>query len=55
MCRSAKGSPIGSTAESWYVNLRGFDPDRTAMTSAEALRGLLDSLDVPAHKVADQP
>ena len=29
-----------------YVNLRGFDPSRTAMTPAEAVRGLLEALGV---------
>jgi tetratricopeptide (TPR) repeat protein len=34
-----------------YVNLRGFHPGASAMTSAEALRGFLDALGVPAERV----
>jgi DNA-binding SARP family transcriptional activator/Tfp pilus assembly protein PilF len=34
-----------------YVNLRGFDPSGTAMHPAEAVRGFLDALDVPAQRV----
>src|SRR5204863_898199 len=33
-----------------YVNLRGFDPTGPAMTAAEAVRGLLDALGVPAQR-----
>jgi tetratricopeptide (TPR) repeat protein/transcriptional regulator with XRE-family HTH domain len=34
-----------------YVNLRGFDPTGAVMTPAEAVRGFLDALDVPAHRI----
>jgi len=34
-----------------YVNLRGFAPDRPAMAPAEALRGFLDALHVPAERM----
>jgi DNA-binding SARP family transcriptional activator/tetratricopeptide (TPR) repeat protein len=34
-----------------YVNLRGFDPHRSAMEPGEALRGFLDALGVPARRV----
>ncbi|MCW6005691.1 tetratricopeptide repeat protein [Micromonospora sp. CPCC 205371] len=34
-----------------YVNLRGFDPDGAAMDPHEALRGFLDALGVPAHRM----
>ncbi|MGP3918816.1 AfsR/SARP family transcriptional regulator [Nonomuraea sp. 10N515B] len=34
-----------------YVNLRGFDPDRAAMTPAEAVRGFLSALGVAAERV----
>ncbi|MET8044290.1 tetratricopeptide repeat protein [Micromonospora sp. NPDC005215] len=34
-----------------YVNLRGFDPGGQALSAATALRGLLDSLGVPAARV----
>jgi tetratricopeptide (TPR) repeat protein len=34
-----------------YANLRGFDPARTPMTSAEAVRGFLDAFEVPAARV----
>ena len=33
-----------------YVNLRGFDPSGTPVTPEEAVRVLLDSLDVPAEQ-----
>jgi len=33
-----------------YVNLRGFDPSGTPVTPEEAIRVLLDSLDVPAEQ-----
>ena len=33
-----------------YVNLRGFDPSGTPVTPEEAVRVLLDSLDVPATR-----
>ncbi|WP_206061545.1 AfsR/SARP family transcriptional regulator [Nonomuraea basaltis] len=34
-----------------YVNLRGFDPDGSAMTPAEAVRGFLSALGVAAERV----
>jgi DNA-binding SARP family transcriptional activator len=34
-----------------YVNLRGFDPSGRPMTPAEAIRGLLDALEVPAERL----
>jgi DNA-binding SARP family transcriptional activator/Tfp pilus assembly protein PilF/CheY-like chemotaxis protein len=34
-----------------YVNLRGFDPGGQAMTPAEAIRGFLDALGVPASRI----
>ena len=34
-----------------YVNLRGFDPAGTPVTPAEAIRGFLDALDVPAARI----
>jgi len=34
-----------------YVNLRGFDPSGAPMAAAEALRGFLDALGVPQHRV----
>jgi DNA-binding SARP family transcriptional activator/tetratricopeptide (TPR) repeat protein len=34
-----------------YVNLRGFDPSRTPMSSAEAVRGFLDALGVEAARL----
>jgi DNA-binding SARP family transcriptional activator len=34
-----------------YVNLRGFGPSDTPMTSAEAIRGFLDALQVPADRI----
>jgi DNA-binding SARP family transcriptional activator/tetratricopeptide (TPR) repeat protein len=34
-----------------YLNLRGFDPGGQVMSAAEALRGLLDALGVPAARV----
>ena len=34
-----------------YVNLRGFDPGRSPMTPAEAVRGFLDAFGVPATQV----
>jgi len=36
-----------------YVNLRGFDPGGSVMDPAEALRGLLDALGVPAGRIPD--
>jgi DNA-binding SARP family transcriptional activator/tetratricopeptide (TPR) repeat protein len=34
-----------------YVNLRGFDPTGSVMTSAEAVRTFLDAFCVPAHRI----
>jgi len=34
-----------------YVNLRGFDPTGSAMPPAEAVRGFLDALEVPAQRI----
>ncbi len=34
-----------------YVNLRGFDPSRTPVTPADAIRRLLDALEVPAERI----
>ncbi|MEO3780176.1 BTAD domain-containing putative transcriptional regulator [Micromonospora sp. B11E3] len=34
-----------------YVNLRGFDVTGSAMSPGEALRGFLDALQVPAHRI----
>ena len=34
-----------------YVNLRGFDPAGRAMSPAEAIRGLLDTLGVPPDRI----
>ncbi len=34
-----------------YVNLRGFEPERHAVSPAEAVRGFLDALDVPPQRV----
>ncbi|GAA4684784.1 AfsR/SARP family transcriptional regulator [Phytohabitans rumicis] len=34
-----------------YVNLRGFDPGGAAMTTADAVRALLDALAVPADRI----
>ncbi|GLL02271.1 AfsR/SARP family transcriptional regulator [Dactylosporangium matsuzakiense] len=34
-----------------YVNLRGFDPGHAAMDPADALRGFLDALAVPAARI----
>ncbi len=38
-----------------YVNLRGFDPARAPMEPAEALRGLLAALGVPADRIPGDP
>jgi DNA-binding SARP family transcriptional activator len=38
-----------------YVNLRGFDPSGTPVTPAEAIRGFLDALDVPAERIPVSP
>jgi tetratricopeptide (TPR) repeat protein/transcriptional regulator with XRE-family HTH domain len=34
-----------------FVNLRGFDPSGPPVTSAEAVRGFLDALAIPAHRL----
>jgi DNA-binding SARP family transcriptional activator/tetratricopeptide (TPR) repeat protein len=34
-----------------YANLRGFDPNGAVVSPAEAVRGFLDALGVPAHRV----
>ena len=34
-----------------YVNLRGFDPARTPMAPAEAIRGFLDALAIPPGRI----
>jgi DNA-binding SARP family transcriptional activator len=34
-----------------YVNLRGFDPTGSAMAPADAVRGFLQALDVPADRI----
>ncbi|WP_198655420.1 AfsR/SARP family transcriptional regulator [Streptomyces geranii] len=34
-----------------YVNLRGYDPSGSAMKPAEAIRGFLDALGVPPHRI----
>ncbi|HEU5106941.1 MAG TPA: transcriptional regulator, partial [Micromonosporaceae bacterium] len=36
-----------------YVDLRGFDPHRSATDPGDALRGFLDALGVPARRVPD--
>ncbi len=38
-----------------YVNLRGFDPSGTPMTPAEAIRGFLDALGLPAERIPVGP
>jgi tetratricopeptide (TPR) repeat protein len=38
-----------------YVDLRGFDPDRPAVDPAEAIRGFLDALGVPAGRIPADP
>jgi transcriptional regulator with XRE-family HTH domain/tetratricopeptide (TPR) repeat protein len=38
-----------------HVNLRGFDPSGTPATSAEAIRGFLDALGVPPHRLPPTP
>jgi DNA-binding SARP family transcriptional activator/tetratricopeptide (TPR) repeat protein len=45
--RSAHRFPDGQL----YVNLRGFDPSGSVMGAAEAVRGFLDALQVPAERV----
>jgi hypothetical protein len=34
-----------------YVNLRGFDPSGTPLSPADAIRGFLDALGVPPHRI----
>jgi tetratricopeptide (TPR) repeat protein len=34
-----------------YVNMRGFDPSGAPMSAAEAIRGFLDALEVPAARI----
>jgi tetratricopeptide (TPR) repeat protein len=38
-----------------YVNLRGFDPNGQVMDPATAVRGFLDALDIPAHRIPTDP
>ncbi|WP_080645982.1 tetratricopeptide repeat protein [Salinispora arenicola] len=38
-----------------YVNLRGFDANARVVTPAEALRGFLDALGVPAERIPPTP
>jgi DNA-binding SARP family transcriptional activator len=38
-----------------YVNLHGFHPDKAPTSPAEALRGFLDALGVPPHRVPADP
>ncbi len=38
-----------------YVNLRGFDPARPPMASAEAVRGFLDAFEVPTAPIPVSP
>jgi tetratricopeptide (TPR) repeat protein/DNA-binding XRE family transcriptional regulator len=38
-----------------YVNLRGFDPSGTPATAAEAIRGFLHALNVPAGSIPASP
>ncbi|SFW82338.1 AfsR/SARP family transcriptional regulator [Amycolatopsis australiensis] len=38
-----------------YVNLRGFDPAGTPVPPAEAVRGFLEALDVPAERIPTAP
>jgi hypothetical protein len=38
-----------------HVNLRGFDPSGTSVTSAQAIRGFLDALGVPPERIPAQP
>ena len=37
------------------MNLRGFDPSDTPLTPAEAIRGFLDALQVPAERIPVSP
>ncbi|GIH10517.1 SARP family transcriptional regulator [Rhizocola hellebori] len=43
----ASGYPDGQL----YLNLRGFDPGGTAMSTAEAIRALLDAFEVPPERI----
>jgi transcriptional regulator with XRE-family HTH domain/tetratricopeptide (TPR) repeat protein len=38
-----------------HVNLRGFDPSGTPVTSGEAIRGFLDALGVPRSRIPPSP
>jgi tetratricopeptide (TPR) repeat protein len=38
-----------------YVDLRGFDPAGSPMKPADAVRGFLNALDVPAHQIPTDP
>jgi DNA-binding SARP family transcriptional activator/tetratricopeptide (TPR) repeat protein len=38
-----------------YVNLRGFDPGGSVTSAADAVRGFLDALQVPAERIPDGP
>ena len=38
-----------------YVNLRGYDPSGTPLPPAEAIRGFLDALGVPATRIPAAP
>ena len=38
-----------------YVNLRGYDPSGTPLPPAEAIRGFLDALGVPASRIPAAP
>jgi DNA-binding SARP family transcriptional activator/tetratricopeptide (TPR) repeat protein len=38
-----------------YVDLRGFDPGGRSMDPAEAVRGFLDALGVPHHRIPESP
>jgi tetratricopeptide (TPR) repeat protein/transcriptional regulator with XRE-family HTH domain len=38
-----------------YVNLRGFDPSGVPMAGADAVRGFLDALGVPADRIPARP
>jgi len=38
-----------------YVNLRGFDPAGAVLSPADALRGFLDALGVPPHRIPEEP
>jgi DNA-binding SARP family transcriptional activator/tetratricopeptide (TPR) repeat protein len=38
-----------------YVNLRGFDPSGTPVTSADTVRRFLDALQVPASRIPSSP